>query len=196
MLTLLPFIFFIVIIVTAIAEKINIPYPLLLVITGLIAGFLPHPHMWSPRPNAVLAVFLPPILFSASRLVSMHEVKAHLLKTIVSLSFVLVILSMAGVACVMYYYIPTMPLSAALALGAIISPTDTVAACSIMQRLRVQQHIIQTVEMESLFNDAAGIVLFKMAMVYVSLNSITHAMITTHAAWLIIGGIGTGLIVA
>lgn len=59
-LTSLPFILFMVVVVTAIAENVNLPYPLLLVVTGLVVGFIPGIPSWRPPTDAVLALFLPP----------------------------------------------------------------------------------------------------------------------------------------
>ncbi len=192
-LTLLPFILFIVVIVTSLSERINIPYPLLLVITGLIVGLLPGVAMWHPPPEAILSIFLPPILFSAARLTAWRDILSHLYRTIVSLSVLLVLFSMVLSALIINYFLPDMNLGAALALGAIIAPTDTVAACSIMQRMQVKQRIIRTVEIESLFNDAMGIFLFKIALFFVASGSIKHAMVSTHIFWIVFAGISTGV---
>ena len=62
-----------------------------------------------------------------------------------------------------------------------------------MQRMNVKQHIIRTVEIESLFNDAMGIVLFKIALSYIFYGSLTNAMISTHTTWIALGGISTGI---
>lgn len=192
-LTLLPFILFLVVIVSSMAERINVPYPLLLVLTGLAVGFLPGVAIWHPPPETILSIFLPPILFSAARLISWRDIRTHLYRTITSLSVLLVAATMVVTATVLNYFLPDMNLGAALALGAIIAPTDTVAACSIMQRMNVKQHIIRTVEIESLFNDAMGIVLFKIALSYIFYGSLTNAMISTHTTWIALGGISTGI---
>ncbi|MBV52943.1 MAG: Na+/H+ antiporter [Coxiellaceae bacterium] len=192
-LSLLPFILFIVVIISSLSERINIPYPLLLVIAGLVVGFIPGISMWHPPPEAILSIFLPPILFSAARLTAWRDIQDHLFRTIGSLSILLVIFSMSLSAVIINYFLPDMNLAAALALGAIIAPTDTVAACSIMQRMQVKQRIIRTVEIESLFNDAMGIVLFKVALFYVFFGSIHSAMINTHPLWISMAGIGTGV---
>src|ERR1700723_2398299 len=96
-LTSLPFILFIVVVVTAIAENINIPYPLLLVVAGLIVGFVPNMPSWHPPNDQVLALFLPPILFSAARLISWQDVKQKL-SIIISLSVFLVLSSALAIA--------------------------------------------------------------------------------------------------
>ena len=135
---ILPFILFIVVMVTAIAERISIPYPLLLVITGLIVGLLPNIPAWHPPEDMVLSLFLPPILFSAARLTSWSEIRLNI-STIINLSFILVLLSAIIIAFVLNHYLSVINLASAFVLGAIIAPTDTVAACSILQRMNAPQ---------------------------------------------------------
>lgn len=194
-LEILAFILFIVVIVTAISERINIPYPLLLVITGLIVGFVPGIPSWHPPNDIVLALFLPPILFSAARLISVREIIAHL-GTISWLSVVLVLVTTIAIALTLDFFIPAIPLSSAMVLGAIISPTDTTAACAILSNMNVRQHIIRTIEIESLFNDATGIVLYKTGVAFVALGSIKVADSALQTVWVGLGGIAVGLIVA
>lgn len=194
-LEILPFILFIVVIVTAISERINVPYPLLLVIAGLIVGFVPEIPNWHPPTDIILPVFLPPILFAAARLVSWQDIKNNL-GVIGSLSIVLVIVTAVIIAGVLYLFIPQMSFSSALVLGAIISPTDTTAATAILNRLNIRQHIIRTVEVESLFNDAMGIVMYKAAILFVYIGTINIVDAGIETVLVGLGGIAVGLVFA
>lgn len=192
---ILPFILFLVVIVTAIAERISIPYPLLLVVAGLFVGFMPGFPTWHPPSNIILALFLPPILFAAARTISWQDIRTHL-DTIGSLSIVLVFITTIIIAIVIDLFVPRVSFSSALVLGAIISPTDTVAAVAILSKMNVRQHIIRTIEIESLFNDATGIVLYNAAILFVALGNIDLLDITWRTVLIGAGGIGVGLILA
>jgi len=190
---ILPFILFIVVIVTSVSEKINVPYPLLLVIAGLVVGFVPGIPDWHPASSIVLPLFLPPILFAAARLISWQDIRDNA-NTIASLSIILVLITALGIAWVLHTFIPGMSFSAALVLGAIISPTDTVAASAILTRLNIRQNIIRTVEVESLFNDAVSIVLYKAAVLFVFMGTINVADVGSRTFLVGLGGIAVGLV--
>ncbi len=194
-LEILPFILFIVVVVTSIAERINVPYPLLLVVAGLGVGFMPGIPNWHPPSETVLPLFLPPILFAAARTIAWHEIKTHL-STIVFLSIALVFITTGAIALILNCAIPMMTLASAMVLGAIVSPTDTVAAVAIMSKMNVRQNIIRTIELESLFNDATGIVLFNAAVLFVFMGSINAVDISWRTALVGVGGVAVGLIFA
>ncbi|GEM_PF-197471 len=194
-LTSLPFILFIVVVVTSIAENINAPYPLLLVIAGLILGFTPDIPHWRPANDIVLALFLPPILFSAARLVSWQDVKQHL-AIILSLSVFLVLFSAIAIALVLSWLIPDINFATGLILGAIIAPTDVIAANSILTKMNVPRHMTRTIKVESLFNDACGIVLYKTALLLAVGRSLSLPQISHEVLFIGAGGIAIGLFFA
>lgn len=191
----LPFILFMIVVVTAIAENINIPYPLLLVVAGLIVGFIPNMPSWHPSNDIVLALFLPPILFSAARLISWQDVKQNL-SIIASLSVCLVLCSTLVIAWVLCSIIKDINFSTALILGAIIAPTDVIAANSILSKMNVPRHIIRTIKVESLFNDACGIVLYKTALLLALGGTLTVPAIGHHVLYIGLGGVAIGILFA
>jgi monovalent cation/hydrogen antiporter len=191
----LPFILFLIVLVTAVAENINVPYPLLLVIAGLIVGFIPSIPSWHPPSAIVLPLFLPPILFSAARLIAWQDVKQHL-SVILSLSVFLVLFSAIVIAWTLCWLIPGIPFATGLILGAIIAPTDVIAANSILTRLNVPRHITRTIKVESLFNDACGIVLYKTALLLVAGQSLSLPVIGHDILLTGVGGIAIGLLFA
>jgi len=194
-LDILPFILFMVVIVTSISEKINVPYPLLLVITGLVLGFIPGIPNWHPPNDLVLPLFLPPILFAAARLIAWQDIRNNF-DTIGSLSIALVLITTLGIAWVLCAFIPAMTFGTALVLGAIISPTDVVAANAILTRMNIRQNIIRTVEVESLFNDAVSIVLYKAAVLFVFMGNLDITDIGGRTLLVGVGGIVVGLVFA
>jgi CPA1 family monovalent cation:H+ antiporter len=192
---IIPFILFLVVIGTAIAEKINVPYPLILVVAGLLVGFVPGIPNWHPPSNLVLPLFLPPILFAAARLISWEDIKKNL-SQIASLSILLVIATTIAVAWILHSVIPAMPLGAAMVLGAIISPTDAIASTSILHRMNTQRYVIRGLEIESLFNDAVSIVLYNLAVLFVFMGSVNFTPISTHLFVVGLGGVAIGLMFA
>ncbi|ABS76728.1 Na+/H+ antiporter [Coxiella burnetii] len=189
---IIPFILFLVVIGTAIAERINVPHPLVLVVTGLIVGFIPGIPNWHPPSDLVLPLFLPPILFAAARLISWEDIQNNK-SEISSLSILLVIASTIVIGVILAWIVPGMPLSASLVLGAIISPTDAIASTSILNRMRIPKHIIRSLEVESLFNDAVSIVLYNMGLMFVFMGAIN--LLHAGESMLIVGlgGIAVGL---
>jgi Na+/H+ antiporter len=115
-------------------------------------------------PDVVFLVFLPPLLFKSAWATSFRDFRASL-RSITLLAFGLVLLTTVGVAVVAHTMVPDLPWPTAFVLGAVIAPTDAVAATSIMQRLGAPRGIVSVVEGESLVNDATGLVVWRFALV-------------------------------
>lgn len=192
---IIPFILFLVVIGTAISERINVPYPLVLIVAGLVVGFVPGIPNWHPPSNLVLPLFLPPILFAAARLISWEDVQKNF-GQIISLAVLLVIVTTLVIAWILHSFIPVMSLSAALVLGAIISPTDAIASTSILHRMNAQRSLIRSLEIESLFNDAVSIVLYNLAVMFVFMGPLNVGHVSLHLFLVGLGGIIVGLMFA
>ena len=119
-----------------IAQRVGVPYPALFVLGGVGMGFVPGlPHI-ALQPDLVLLVFLPPLLFGAAFETPLRDLRANLWP-IGRLSIGLVIFSTAVVAVVAQAMIPDLGWPAAFALGAIVAPTDALAATSVFRRLGI-----------------------------------------------------------
>src|ERR1700722_1403726 len=127
------------------ARKISIPYPILLVIGGLVLALFPSRDHIRLDPNLVFLIFLPPLLYPAALMTSWRDFRANI-RPIMLLAIGLVLFTTISVGYVAHYFIPLLPLAGAFALGAIISPPDAVAATAVTQRLRVPQRIIAVIE--------------------------------------------------
>jgi Na+/H+ antiporter len=147
---------------TALARRLPVPTPIVQVVAGFAAALIPGVTIPQLDPNLVFFVFLPPILWSAAMFTSVREFKRNIDK-IGTLAVGLVIVTTAVVAVVARKMFPDMPWSVAVALGAIISPPDAVAATTIVSRLRVPRRVIAVLEGESLVNDASALVLYRTA---------------------------------
>ena len=145
-----------------IARRAGMPYPLLLVLGGLILSFIPHLPRVTIEPEYVFLVFLPPLLYYAAILTSWRDFVANA-RPITMLAVGLTLFTTVLVAAVAHYLLPNFSWQIAFVLGATISPTDAIAATSIAKRLRIPKRIVTIVEGESLVNDAIALVAYNFA---------------------------------
>src|ERR1700737_2563619 len=143
------------------AKKIGLPYPVLLVVGGLALGFFPGLPAVELEPEMVFLFFLPPLLYPAALFTSWRDFRANL-GPILLLAIGLVLLTTAFVALVAHT-LTGLPWAAAFVLGAIVSPSDAVAATAVTSRLRVPRRIVSVLDGESLVNDATALVAFRFA---------------------------------
>src|ERR671910_3135594 len=144
------------------ARLLKVPYPILLVLGGLVMGFVPGlPNIEIP-PEVIFIAFLPPLLNSAAFSSSPLDLRAQL-RPIVLLAVGLVLATMGAVAVIAHFLIG-LPWAAAFVLGAILAPTDPVAAEAIFRRLGVPERVGTVVGGESLINDGTGLAAFRMAL--------------------------------
>jgi CPA1 family monovalent cation:H+ antiporter len=175
------------------ADRVRLPYPIVLVLGGVVLTFTPVPR-FEIQPEIVLVVFLPPLLFSAAWLTSWRDFRTNR-RTIGLLAVGLVIATTCGVAAVAHALIPGMPWSVAFVLGAIVSPPDAVAATTVMQRLRVPARLVTILEGESLINDATGLVAYQVALAAVAGGGFSAPGAAGQFALVGLGGIAFGLFV-
>src|SRR5918997_254499 len=143
------------------ARRIRVPYPILLVIGGLALAFVPGLPPVELDPELVFLVFLPPLLFSAAYFTSWRDFRRNL-RPIGLLAVGLVLATTLGVA-VVAHLVAGLPWPGAFVVGGLVSPTDAIAATAIAQSLGVPRRIVTILEGESLVNDAAAIVAFRIA---------------------------------
>jgi CPA1 family monovalent cation:H+ antiporter len=146
----------------AAARAVNIPYPIVLVVGGLVLGFIPGLPDIELAPELVLVIFLPPLLYSAAFFANLHDLRQSL-RPITLQAVGLVLFTMCAVALVVKALVPDMPWAAAFTLGAIVAPTDPVAATTIMRRMAVPRRLVSIVEGESLINDGTALVAYRTA---------------------------------
>ena len=152
-------VFIAIIVLVTIANRINVAYPIVLVLGGMVIGFVPGVPTFPLRPELVLLVFLPPLLYWESVTAPTSEFRAGAL-WIFQMAFGLVIVTTVVVAAIAHAIIPGMSWGVAFVLGAIVSSTDEVAFASIAEQLNVPRHVIGTIEGESLVNDATSLILY------------------------------------
>ena len=146
----------------AVARRANISYPIVLVLGGLLLGFLPALPPIQLDPNLVLLIFLPPLLYWEGITAPTDVMRANA-GQIVLLAVGLVIATTLAVAVLAHALIPGLPWGAAFVLGAIVSPTDELAPLPVLDRLGLPRYLIAIVEGESLLNDATALVIYAAA---------------------------------
>jgi monovalent cation/hydrogen antiporter len=147
---------------SALAHLLDVPYPILLVLGGCAIGFVPGVPEVELDPDLVLLIFLPPLLFNAAYFFSVGELRRNLRPIMLS-AIGMVLLTMVIVAVVAHWAIDGLPWAAAFALGAIVSPTDPLAASTIARRLGVPRRVVTIIEGESLINDGTALVAYRTA---------------------------------
>lgn len=181
-----------VLILMALARRVLIPYPIFLVLGGLILGFVPGVPAVQLDPEIVFLIFLPPILWAAAYFTSLRDFRANL-RAITLLAVGLVLATTAAIAAIAHAIVPGLGWPAAFALGAIVSPPDAVAATAIARRLRIPHRVVTILEGESLVNDAAALVLYRVAVG----AAVTGTFVMKAALWQFfltaVGGIALGL---
>jgi Na+/H+ antiporter len=175
------------------ARRLRIPYPSLFVLGGLALGFVPGLPRISLEPDLVLLVFLPPLLFEAAVSTPVRDLKTDVWP-ILRLSSVLVLLTMVAVAIVAHAVIG-LDWAAAFTLGAILGPTDAIAATSVFRRLGLPRRAAALVEGEALFNDATALVAYRTALLAAVGGTFVLENALAGFAAAVVGGIAIGAVV-
>jgi CPA1 family monovalent cation:H+ antiporter len=183
-----------VLVLMAVARRILIPYPIFLVLGGLILGFVPGVPAVRLDPEIVFLIFLPPILWAAAYFTSLRDFQANL-RPITLLAVGLVLATTAAVAAVAHAIVPGLGWPAAFVLGAIVSPPDAVAATAIARRLRIPHRVVTVLEGESLVNDAAALVLYRAAVAATVTGTFTAGETLWQFVLAAAGGVAVGLAV-
>src|ERR687895_419324 len=173
------------------ATRLKIPYPILLVLGGSALGFVPQLPSVELDPELVFLLFLPPLLYVSALFTSWRDFRANV-RAISLLAVGLVLMTTCVVAAVGHWAVG-LPWAAAFVLGAIVSPTDAIAATAVAQRLGVPRRIVTILEGESLVNDATGIVAYRIAVAAVVAG--TFSLWEAGLQFVIgaVGGVAVGL---
>jgi CPA1 family monovalent cation:H+ antiporter len=176
------------------APKLRIPYPIFLVLGGLALGFVPGMPSLALPPEVVLVAVLPPLLYLSAYRTSLRDLRANA-RAIGILAIGLVAATTVTVAVVAHAAVDHMSWSTAFVLGAVVAPTDPIAATAIMRRLGVSRRLVSIVESESLVNDGTALVLFRVAVVAVVSGEFSVLDVSWRLVWAVVGGVGIGMIV-
>ena len=183
----------VVIISRVIANRFDVPEPVILVILGVLASLIPQVPDFELPPALVLFLFLPPLIYNAAFLSAPRETRENALP-IAALAVGTTAATILGVAAVTHALLPAIGWAAAFAFAAAIAPTDAVAATSVLTRLGAPQRISAILEGESLINDGVALTAFGLAV-----EAMAHSFTLGHGlarlGEVVVGGIGYGLAV-
>ena len=179
----------------ALARWTPLPLPMLLVVGGAALSFLPGLSDVELDPDVFFLLFVPLLLFGDGWQFPKREFVSYL-RPILLLALGLVAATVVIVGYLMHWLIPSLPLAAAFALGAIVSPTDAVATAAVTARLPLPSRATHILNGESLINDASGLVAFKFAVAAVATGTFSWLEAGTSLVLLAGGGALAGLAVA
>jgi CPA1 family monovalent cation:H+ antiporter len=177
----------------ALAPTLRVPFPILLVLGGLAIAFVPGLPRFELPPDLVLIGFLPPLLYAAAFFTPLRELRRNV-RPIATLAIGVVAATMAGVA-VVAHYVADLPWAAAFVLGAVVSPTDPIAATSIASRLGAPRRGVAIVEGEALVNDATALVFYRTAVAAAVAGTFSLVEAAGELVLSAVGGILIGLAV-
>lgn len=175
------------------ASRLSVPYPILLLVGGLLMSLVPGMPAVDIEPDVVLVLLLPPLLYSGAFLTPMREFRANL-RPIGLLSIVVVLLTTVAVAMVGHYALG-LSWPVAFVLGAVVSPTDPVAFEAVAHRLSAPRRLTSIVQGESLINDGMALAIYASAVTAVTVGTVTATDVLSRLLLGIVGGIAVGLAV-
>jgi monovalent cation/hydrogen antiporter len=177
----------------AVAPRLRVPYPILLVLGGLVLGLIPGLPQVTLNPKIVLVGVLPPLLYAAAYFTSLREFWQK--RRAIGLLAVGLVLTTTVSVAVGAHALIGLGWAPAFVLGAIVSPTDPTAATAIARRLGVPRPIITVIEGESLVNDGTALVVYRFAVIAVVSGSFSLGEAALSFAGNVVGGIAIGLVV-
>ncbi len=187
------FLLFAVVVLAGLGLRSGVPYPVVLVLGGLLIGLVPGLPSAAVDPDIILFVFLPPLLYAAAISNSASELKANA-KPIGLLAVGLVLVTIGAVAAVANA-VMGIPWAAAFVLGAVLGPTDPVSAAAVLDRLGVTGRSKTILQGESLVNDATGLTAYRLALGAVGASAGSIFEIGFEFVGVAVGGIAIGLAV-
>jgi monovalent cation/hydrogen antiporter len=187
--------------VATVADRLRVPYPILLVVGGLVVALLPIHHRIELEPELILLVFLPPLIYDASLDTSAEDLRKHW-RPILLLAGGLVLVTMCVVAVVIHSMVGEMGWAVAFALGAIVSPPDSVAATQIAGKIGLPRRLVTILGGEGLMNDATALTAYAAAVAAVGtrftagdlLGRFLYAVVVGTAIGLAVGWLGARLL--
>jgi Na+/H+ antiporter len=145
-----------------VSSRMNLPWPVLVTAFGILLAAIPQVPQVHVEPELILPIVLPPLLYAAARRTSWRKWAANA-RPILLLAVALVVVTTAAVAFVASKVVPGISIAGAVALGALVSPPDPVAATAIASKLHLPRRLVSMLEGEGLFNDVAALVLYQVA---------------------------------
>jgi CPA1 family monovalent cation:H+ antiporter len=192
------FVFWLVIAIalfSLVAKRLEIPYPIVMVVGGVLLALFPHVPTITLQPDLIFILVLPILLFAGGWETDWRDFRFNL-RPILLLAIGCVVFTTVVVAAVAHAIFPVLTWPAAFVLGAIVAPTDAVAASAIMKAMSVPRRINSILEGESLVNDASSLVIYRFAITAVVAGTFSFGSALASFVVVSIGGIAMGLVTA
>lgn len=173
-------------------RRLWIPPPVLLALAGVALGALSFLPRIPLEPKLILVLFLPPLLYADAFDTSWVDFRRWM-RPILMLAVGLVAATIVAVGIVAHLVLPELPWPACFTLGAIVSPTDTIAVQAVIERLRVPRRITAILGGESLVNDATGLVGVQLGVAVLASGAFEARTVVSSFLWVAIGGVVVGL---
>ena len=174
------------------AAALRVPYPIALVLAGLGIGLVPGLPEIRLEGEVLLVVFLPPLLAAAGFYASPRELRAET-GQLAYLAVGLVLATMGAVAVAAHALIDGLSWPAAFVLGAVVAPTDPIAATATFSRMHVPERVALLVEGEAMINDATALVAFRVALGAAVAGTFSAGEAAVDFVGSAVGGIAVGL---
>ena len=185
---------FVATLLAAVAQRVGIAYPIVLVLGGLLVSFVPGMPLIHLDPEVILLVFIPPLVYLPASQVALKDFRSSWFP-ISMLSIGLVLVTVFGIATLVHFTIPHFGWSSAFVLAAVVAPTDMIAVSAIIRRTPVPHGVAKILDGESLFNDVIAFVAYKIAVRAVLSHSVSWMGTLGEFIWDLLAGIAAGLIV-
>jgi monovalent cation/hydrogen antiporter len=180
-------------VLSPVADRLKLAQPIVFVLGGLLLSLVPRFPAVPLDPEIIFFVCLPPLLYLQAFFTSWRDFKRNL-RPISQLAVGLVLFTSAGVALLVNWLIPEVPLAAGFVLGAIVSPPDAVAVTAVAKNLRLPRRLVTVLEGESLVNDATGLVTLKFALAALASGSFSLGAAAGRFALVAVGGVLVGAV--
>src|SRR5580692_6213291 len=181
--------------IAGLARRRGVAAPILLVLAGLAASYLPGVPVFRLQPDVILFVVLPPLVYTTALESSYLNLRDNL-RTLALLSVGLVLFTAAVTGGAAWLAVPGLPLAAAFTLGAILSPTDAVTTASIGRQLHLPRRLLTVINGESMLNDGTALTVYADAVSAASTTVATPSPLDDVRSLLVIGagGVAVGLV--
>jgi CPA1 family monovalent cation:H+ antiporter len=186
----------IVVAFAVVARRLSLPYPIVMVIAGIVVSLVRGLPAVQLDPQIIFHLFLPLLLYRAAWVTSWPALQRDL-PIIVVLAVGLVVFTVFGIAAIAPVFLPGFHWQTGFILGAVIAPTDAIAATSIARRLRMRRELVDILEEESLLNDATGLLAFHLGVAMLLRTAVPSiGGDIANFVYVTVAGIAIGLAVA
>lgn len=184
-----------IVVFAVVARRLRVPYPIVMVVAGVVISLIPGLPEIELEPDVVFSVFLPLLLYHAAWHTSWPTMQRNAW-SILMLAVGLVVFTVFGIAVAAPAFLPGFDWRTGFLLGAVIAPTDAIAATSIARRMKMRKQLVDIIEGESLVNDATGLLALQLGLTMLlggRIPTVTESV--GRFLYMSVAGVAIGLVV-